>query len=99
MSDDQLRVAIFLPSLEGGGAERAMSKLAAGFANCRISVDLVLARKIGPYLQDVPSTVRIIDLASHRMIASTFKLSRYLRQENPRCLIAALTHANIVAII
>lgn len=98
MSNDHHRVAIFLPSLEGGGAERAMSKLAVGFANRGISVDLVLARKIGPYLQQVPATVRVVNLDSHRVIASIPRLVRYLRKEKPACLISALSHANVVAI-
>jgi glycosyltransferase involved in cell wall biosynthesis len=76
-----------------------MCNLAIGLAGRGYPVDLVLAKKIGPYLRDVPPMIRIIDLASHRMIASTPKLVRYLRRENPRCLISALTHANIVAII
>jgi len=98
MSNDHHRVAIFLPSLEGGGAERAMSRLAAEFANRRISVDLVLARKIGPYLQQVPATIRIVNLDSRRVIASVPRLVRYLRNEKPACLISALSHANVVAI-
>jgi glycosyltransferase involved in cell wall biosynthesis len=93
------RISIFLPSLEGGGAEHAMCNLAVGLAGRGFSVDLVLAKKRGPYLRDVPPTVRIIDLASCRMIASAPKLVRYLRRENPRCLISALSHANIIAIL
>ncbi len=98
-SNHSKRISIFLPSLEGGGAEHAMCNLAIGLAGQGFTVDLVLARKIGPYLRDVPPTIRIIDLASRRMITSTPKLVRYLRRENPRCLISALTHANIIAII
>jgi glycosyltransferase involved in cell wall biosynthesis len=98
-TNQRLLISIFLPSLEGGGAEHAMCNLAIGLAGRGLPVDLVLAKKIGPYLRDVPPTVRVIDLASRRLIASAPKLVRYLSRENPRCLISALTHANIVAII
>jgi glycosyltransferase involved in cell wall biosynthesis len=94
-----LRVAIFLPSLEGGGAERVMCNLAYQFAECGLGVDLVLSQKTGPYLRDVPPGVGIIDLKVRRTIASIPKLVKYLRTANPYCLISALSHANITAIL
>lgn len=97
--NSRIRVAIFLPSLEGGGAERVMCNLACQFAECGIAVDLVLSQKIGPYLRDVPSGIRIIDLKVRRTVASIPKLVKYLRTANPYCLISALSHANIIAIL
>ena len=47
------RLALFVPSLEGGGAERVMVNLAAGFAGRGFATDLVLARATGPYLTHV----------------------------------------------
>src|SRR5262249_46382259 len=85
----KLRVAIFLPSLEGGGAERVMCNLACQFTEYGLAVDLVLSQKLGPYLRDVPSAVRIIDLKVRRTIASIPKLVKYLRTANPYCLISA----------
>lgn len=98
ISNKGRRLAIFLPSLEGGGAERAMCRLAIGFAKRCVPIDLVLAKKIGPYLQHVPTAVRVINLNSSRMLASVPGLVRYLRNERPSCLISALSHANVIAI-
>ena len=36
-------LALFLPSLDGGGAERAILNLAAGFSKRGFPVDIVLA--------------------------------------------------------
>ncbi len=47
------RIAIFLPSLNGGGAERVMVTLANAFAVRGYAVDLVLAKAEGPYLSRV----------------------------------------------
>lgn len=47
-------IAIFLPSLRGGGAERMMVNLSKGFAKCGLKVDLVLTKAEGPYLSMVP---------------------------------------------
>src|SRR3989442_572508 len=46
-------VALFLPSLEAGGAERVMLSLALGFADRGLAVDLVLVRAEGTYLAEV----------------------------------------------
>lgn len=92
------RVAIFLPSLAGGGAERAMLNLAQGFADYGYPVDLVLAQAKGPYLGDVHKPIRLIDLKASRVLASIPSLIRYLHQEKPAALISALNYANIVAL-
>jgi hypothetical protein len=44
-------LALFLPSLAGGCAERIVPNLAAGFGAQGSSVDLMLAKAVGEYLQ------------------------------------------------
>ena len=93
------RIALYLSSLRGGGAERVMVSLAKGLSERRIPVDLVLVRAEGEYLSQVPEGVRLIDLNSHRTAASLPKLLRYVRRERPGVLVSALTPANVVALI
>jgi glycosyltransferase involved in cell wall biosynthesis len=99
MKKQQYRICLFLPSLCGGGAERVMVNLASGFADQDIKVDLVLAKAEGPYILQVPTNVRVIDLKASRVIASLPGLVRYLRQEHPKALLSALDHTNVVAIL
>jgi glycosyltransferase involved in cell wall biosynthesis len=99
MSPIQPDVAIFLPSLEGGGAERVMAILANGIASRGYSVDLVLVSATGPYRALVDDKVRIVELGSGSISRSIGPLTRYLRVHRPRSLLAALSHANVVAII
>ncbi|MGI6285994.1 glycosyltransferase [Neomoorella humiferrea] len=91
-------VALFLPSLRGGGAERVMVNLARGFAEHGLRVDLVLAKAEGPHLSQVPREVRIIDLEAKRVLASLPSLVSYLKRERPVALLSALDHANVIAI-
>lgn len=91
------RIAFFLPSLAGGGAERTILNLAAGFAERDLDVDLVLARAEGPYMTAVPAAVRTVDLAAKRAATSTMPLAGYLRRERPLVILSALWHANLVA--
>lgn len=90
-------VAFYLPSLAGGGAERIMMNLAAGFAERGFRVDLVLANAEGPYLAQVPMSVHVIDLKGPTVLRSLRPLAAYLRRERPSVLLAALNHANLVA--
>ena len=94
-----MHIAIYLPSLRGGGAERAMVTLANGFADRGLKVDLVLVRAAGPYLSEVSPGVRIVDLQSNRVLTSLPSLVRYLRRERPLAMLSALSHANIIAIV
>ncbi|MFN0191989.1 MAG: glycosyltransferase [Aestuariivirga sp.] len=93
------RIAIFLFSLAGGGAERIMLQLASALARRGLVVDLLLVRKEGPYLDQVPPGIRIIDLAAGRTLTSFGPLYRYIRQARPVALLSALTAVNLVAII
>lgn len=93
------RLALFLPSLHGGGAERIMLTLAGGFAERGLRVDLVLASAEGPYLNRVPKAVRVVNLGASRVIKSLPGLVRYLRREQPQALLSALDHANLIALL
>lgn len=96
---DRPDIAIFLPSLEGGGAERVMAILANGFVSRGYRVDLVLATASGPYLPWVDARVRVVDLGSGSILRSAMPLARYLRTHHPRALLAALSHANVIALV
>ncbi len=92
------RLAIYIPSMRYGGAERAMLNLARGIANRGYAVDLVLAQAEGPYLAEIPESVRLIDLKAARVLKSLPALVRYLRRERPAAMLATWEHANIIAL-
>lgn len=91
------RVSVFLPSLAGGGAERAIATVAGGLAARGVEVCLVLGQASGPYLGDVDPRVRIVDLQRASLPAALPALTRHLRDERPDALLAAMSHANVVA--
>lgn len=92
------RLALFLPSLAGGGAERVTVNLARGLVALGHPVDLVVASATGPFLDSVPDGVRLVDLGAKRTLAAAPELVRYLRRERPAGLLSAMNHANVVAI-
>jgi glycosyltransferase involved in cell wall biosynthesis len=93
-----VRVALFLPNLSGGGAERVFALLAEGLAARGIETEVVLARAEGPHVAAVRAVVPVVDLHAASTRASLLPLARYLRKRRPDVLVAALAHANIVAV-
>ncbi len=92
-------IALYLPNLHGGGAERMMVNLSQGFVEQGAAVDLVLAAAEGPYLVHVPREVEVVDLASGGVMSSVPKLVRYLRRAKPQTLLVTLNHAAVAAIL
>ncbi|HEU0246284.1 MAG TPA: glycosyltransferase [Gaiellaceae bacterium] len=98
LKSEHARIAIFAPSMAGGGAERGAVKLAEGLVRRGFDVDLVLATAEGPRLGEIPADVRIVDLGARRVVGSLPALVRYLRREKPQGLASVLDHANVVAL-
>lgn len=93
------RVALLVPSLRGGGAERVMVNLARGLVERGLEVDFVLAQAEGPYLSQLPGSVRLIDLKAERVLYSLPRLVSYLRRQRPHALLSAMDHTNVVALL
>lgn len=90
-------IAMFIPALSGGGAERVFLNLAHSFIKKGLKVDLILCEVKGPYLKDVAYGVNIVDLMSNNPIKQTANLVRYLKREKPDAIISALNLSNIVS--
>ena len=93
------KISILLPSLKGGGAERAMINLANGFIKKGHKVNLILISASGTYLNDISPLVKIFDLKKTRVLSGLFGLIRYLRVNKPDILLSAMAHVNAVALL
>jgi glycosyltransferase involved in cell wall biosynthesis len=92
------RIALFVPDLQGGGAERVMLALANNFCSAGFKVDLVLQRATGPYLREVNEDITIVDLKATRLISSLVPLIRYFRTARPSAMLSTPSDANVVAV-
>jgi glycosyltransferase involved in cell wall biosynthesis len=93
------RIAFFLPTLAGGGAERVALNLLKGMVERDILLDLVLADATGPYLDQVPAGVRLIDLGTGRVTRAIPALAKYLKEIKPVAMLSHMNHANVAAIL
>lgn len=91
-------ISLFIPSVHGGGAERAMIIFGEELVHRGFSVDLVVAKFQGPHVNRIPHGIRVVDLMSPRMLRAIPRLVRYLRQARPLALFSTITHANIAAV-
>ena len=99
MINSKLKIAVFVANLYGGGAERMMLNLAKGFAKMGIKTQIVLGIAEGPYLNEIPSSIDVIDLNSNKVLYSVNKLRKYLIDQRPDVLISTLSRVNIAAIL
>jgi glycosyltransferase involved in cell wall biosynthesis len=93
------RIAIYLPSLSGGGTERVMVTIANALASEGYFIDLLLAKAYGPYLKEVSPKIHIVNCNASRVLTSLPVVVRFLRNKRPATLLAAPRHANIVALL
>lgn len=92
------RIALFMGTLGGGGAERVMLTLAEALAKQGLDVDMVVTRAHGPFRGSVPTNVRLVDLRARRIVASIPALVRYMRRTRPEVMLSALSDTNCVAV-
>ena len=98
MQSHMQKIALFLPSLRGGGAERVMVLLANGFVAAGHDVDLVTASDENVYQAEIAPGIRHVSLGAARVASSLPALVRYLKRERPAALLSAMGHANVVAV-
>lgn len=97
-------VAIFMPSLAGGGAEKMMINIARSLTEQNYEVDLVVSKAEGEWLSALDNHIRLIDLDApdlpgYATMGSLLPLVRYLRTKRPDSFLSVLNYANVVAIL
>ncbi|MCW5800909.1 MAG: glycosyltransferase [Deltaproteobacteria bacterium] len=94
-----LRVAFFTPTLASGGADRVTITLLHHLDRTRFEPTLILLRREGALVGELPTHVRTITLGSRRLAVAVPALARVLRTEAPDVVFAMQGGANIVAAI
>lgn len=94
-----MKIALYIPNLKSGGAEKVFQILANNFVEKNIQVDLLLSKKEGFYIEELNNKVRIIELGGKSSKFDLFPLVKYINYNKPDFIISALTHTNIWLLI
>jgi glycosyltransferase involved in cell wall biosynthesis len=90
-------VSLFAPSFDRGGVERIFTQLARGLSQRGLTVDLVVRRRAGKYLNVLPADVRLVELEplDRDMLRAAV---RYLQDSRPRVLVSSKEDNNALAV-
>ena len=93
-------ISLFIPMLNGGGAQRVVVNLANALVELTDRpIHIVLVRKEGEFLGDLCSEVTIVDLKCRRTALAVLHLWKYLRQVQPITLMSSMNYVNIIAVV
>ena len=98
MTNRKLRIANFIPSLSGGGAERVVINLCTCFPRDEVEPVLIAGSLTGPFVDRIPVDVEVVDLKCAKIRHTIGPLRDYIRQANLDLLISHLSHANIATL-
>lgn len=90
-------IAIFLPSLDGGGAEKVALTLSRLFSKKGHRCDVLIAINRGSLLSCVPDEIRLVNFNKMKTSHASVSLARYLIKERPSVLLATVFTANLTA--
>ena len=85
-------INLFIPNLDGGGAEKVTLNLAQGFQHRGMAVTIVAAQAAGAFLRDIPDRVKFVDLQAKSpvFVTKTLALKQHLQRNRPDFLLSTL---------
>jgi len=99
-SQTPTHIALVLPSLSGGGAERVFVTLANEFKKNIQRVDLVVTSSHNSkYLNEIDEDVNVIFFHKKRMLYGIIPLIKYFRKDSPDVVLCAIGHCIAVTYI
>jgi glycosyltransferase involved in cell wall biosynthesis len=93
----RVELAILLPSLEAGGAERVGVNLANAFAARGTRVEMWLVQAQGALLRELDPAVRVVEVPARRLRQLVSPLRARLRATPPRVLLANMWPLTVLA--
>ena len=96
---DRRKVCFVLPSLAGGGAERAAVQILNGLDQTRWDRSMYLFRGEGPYLGELSSDVRLQAGTSASRFARWRELRRFIAATTPDLVVAFLSYFTVLSAV
>ena len=91
------KIALLLPSLKYGGAERVALNLAVAFKEVDLIVEILLMSKEGEFLSEAEASFKVVDLKCNKTYKLPWKLLIYLLKQRPNALLSSFWKLNLCA--
>jgi glycosyltransferase involved in cell wall biosynthesis len=91
------KIALLLPCLKFGGAERVALNLAKALRDSDAQVEILLMSKEGEFLEDAKTHFNVVDLKCNRTYKLPGKLLAYMWRERPNVLLSSFWKLNLCA--
>lgn len=100
--DVKKKILFIIPNMRGGGAQRVISTILNFLDRKKFETILVLLKKEGPYLEDLPKDIQVINLQTEQTRYSIIKVIRVIRvikQIKPDLVFSTLSYLNILIVM
>ncbi|UHA71964.1 glycosyltransferase [Paenibacillus sp. 481] len=91
------RIAFFITSLAGGGAEKVVTMLLRGLDPAQYELHLIVNRLEGPYVPLLPFYVQVTELQSARLRSALPILVKQLKRIQPHVVVSHMWENNVLA--
>jgi glycosyltransferase involved in cell wall biosynthesis len=93
------RIAFVLPSLNGGGAERAAVQVLNALDDCRWDRSMFLFRREGPYLADVSPAIHLASASDASRAGRWAAVRRFVRDWQPEIVVSFLSFVSVLTAV
>ncbi len=98
-SKNKIKLTIFLPNLEAGGAERVTLNLLSALDKGIFEPTLLIGEKRGEFFNKIEKDIIIHDLETTSSSKLIFKIATYLKKEKPDIFVSVFTRFTILSIL
>jgi glycosyltransferase involved in cell wall biosynthesis len=98
-SKSKIKVVFFISNFKVGGSEKSILNLLKNLNQDNFQKSLLLQKKIGDLIIEIPSDVLIRELSTFYPGSTLFSLIKYMYQEKPDIIMSVFPRLNIITIL
>ena len=95
----KIKIAFFIPTLGGGGAERNIINFIKNFDKKKYEVSLVLGERKGELLSEIPKGISTINFGTINSFKIFFRLIKYFQTTEADIFISTFPRFNIISLL